>query len=126
LFNWAVPSRLEVLSAHVAEGEQATGRGPIERWAYVRATAGAEAQGRLAAEAHRYAGAPAYGRAFDAMGVPFEQVGVAGDDLAGRLLPYRRILDGVVVRALPVDWRLDELAEIARSAAGRARENPRD
>src|SRR5207302_1016581 len=40
LFNWAVPSRLEVLSAHVAEGEQATGRGPIERWGYVRATAG--------------------------------------------------------------------------------------
>jgi alkanesulfonate monooxygenase SsuD/methylene tetrahydromethanopterin reductase-like flavin-dependent oxidoreductase (luciferase family) len=144
LFNWAVASRLEALSAIVAEGEREAGRRPIERWAYVRATIGPNARARLAAEARGYALTPAYGRAFDEMGVPFEQVGVArdgrdalavaregrdspaGDVLAGQLQLYRRILDGVVVRALPVDWRLQELLEIARSAAGARSEDQRD
>jgi alkanesulfonate monooxygenase SsuD/methylene tetrahydromethanopterin reductase-like flavin-dependent oxidoreductase (luciferase family) len=125
LFNWAVPSRLESLSAIVAEGEREAGRGPIERWAYVRAAVGPDARTRLAAEARRYARTPAYGRAFEAAGVPFEQVGVAGDDLAGQLRPYRRILDGVVVRALPAAWRLDQVVEIARSASGPPGEGPR-
>jgi alkanesulfonate monooxygenase SsuD/methylene tetrahydromethanopterin reductase-like flavin-dependent oxidoreductase (luciferase family) len=126
LFNWAVPGRLEVLSALAADGEREGGCGPIERWAYVRTTVGPGARARLAAEARRYAGTPAYGRAFDAMGVPFRQVGVAGEDLARQLLPYRRILDGVVVRALPAAWQLAQLVEIGRSASGSASEDPRE
>lgn len=117
LFNWAVPERLLDLSDRVAEGTRDAGRHPIERWAYVRAAVGAGALERLAAEAGRYAGYPAYGRAFAAMGAEFRDVGVAGDDLPARLAPYRAILDGVVVRALPREWTLSEALEIAAAAA---------
>ena len=117
LFNWAVPERLHAASALVAEGERAAGRGPIERWAYVRAAVGAGARERLAAEARQYAQFAAYGRAFEAMGVPLERVGIAGEDLRAQLAPYRAILNGVVVRALPVDWSIEEAIAIARAAA---------
>ena len=94
---------------------------PIERWSYVRCAVGPDASKRLGEEAARYATSPAYGRAFDAMGEPFERVGVAGAGHRPAARGYRAVLDGTVVRALPVDWRLDELpaiAEAVRRAAG--------
>ena len=117
LFNWAVPEQLADLSGHVADGARDAGRPPVERWAYVRAAVGADALDRLAAEAAGYAGYAAYGRAFAAMGAEFREVGVAGDDLAAQLAPYRVILDGVVVRALPHEWTLREALDIAAAAA---------
>jgi alkanesulfonate monooxygenase SsuD/methylene tetrahydromethanopterin reductase-like flavin-dependent oxidoreductase (luciferase family) len=116
LFNWAVPDRLLELSAIVAGAERDAGRGRIERWAYVRAAVGPDATARLAAEAERYAGYPGYGRAFETMGRPFDRFGVAGPDLPAQLAAYRSALDGVVVRALPVEWDVPELIEIARAA----------
>jgi len=117
LFNWAVPDRLRAGIERVTEGERAAGGRRIERWAYVRAAEGPDARDRLGAEARRYARTPAYGRAFDAMDVPLETVGVAGDDLAAQLTAYRDVLDGVVVRALPREWRLADVLSIMRKAA---------
>lgn len=121
LFNWAIPEQLAKLSDIVAEGEREAGRAaPIERWAYVRAAVGPDARERLAEEAQRYAQAPAYRRAFEAMGAPFDKVGVTVTDLPAQLAAYREVLDGVVVRALPRQWRLEDVLEIARAAMGAA------
>jgi alkanesulfonate monooxygenase SsuD/methylene tetrahydromethanopterin reductase-like flavin-dependent oxidoreductase (luciferase family) len=117
LFNWTIPGRLAELSEIVAEGEREARRGPIERWSYVRAAVGPDARDRLGEEARRYAQAPAYGRAFEAAGAPFEDIGITSTDLPSQLAPYREVLDGVVVRALPREWRLDDVLEIARAAA---------
>ena len=116
LFNWAVPDRLVELSAIVADAGRDAGRAPVERWGYVRAAVGSDATARLAAEAERYAGYPAYGRAFDAIGQPFDRYGVAGSGLPAQLAAYRSALDGVVVRALPAEWSVPALIEIARAA----------
>ncbi len=121
LFNWAVPERLAEVSGLVDEGARALGRRRVERWAYVRAAIGEDARPRLADEAARYATNAAYGRAFEAMGVPFDTVGVGSEDLVGelrsQLAPYRHVLDGVVVRALPRSWTLEDVIPIARAAA---------
>jgi len=117
LFNWAVPARLSEIARMVAEGEREAGRGPIERWTYVRAAIGDDSRERLADEARRYARTPAYGRAFAAMGAPFDDVGVVGNDLSTLLAPYRDAVDGVVVRALPREWTIDEALAIAVAAA---------
>ena len=119
LFNWAVPDRLAETRLRVGEGEAAGGRRPIEQWAYVRAAVGPNARDRLAQEAAQYARSPAYGRAFAAMGRPLADVGVTGDDLGDQLRPYRDLLDGVVVRALPPAWDLDGALAIARAGAPR-------
>jgi hypothetical protein len=50
------------------------------------------------------------------MGVPFDHVGLAGDDVPAQLAPYRDVLDGAVVRALPAEPTLDALVDIARRA----------
>ena len=49
-------------------------------------------------------------------GSPSNASGVAGSDVDRQLEAYRAVLDGTVVRALPVQWRLDELLAIAESA----------
>ena len=116
LFNWAIPERLVHLSGLVAEGERDADRAPIERCAYVRTAIGPDAGERLAAEAGRYAQYPAYGRAFSAMSAEHRQAGVTGEDLVPQLAPYQAIMDGVVVRALPREWTLQALIEIAAAA----------
>ena len=117
LFNWATPERLVRANEWVREGEAAAGRPRIERWSYIRATVGEDARERLAAEARRYARTPAYGRAFTAQHVGMDAVGIAGDDLAVQLRPYLEVLDGAVVRALPVEWDFPHALAIARAAA---------
>jgi alkanesulfonate monooxygenase SsuD/methylene tetrahydromethanopterin reductase-like flavin-dependent oxidoreductase (luciferase family) len=116
LFNWATPERLAEVSALVAAG----GRPGVLRWTYVRTAVGPDARERIGAEAGRYARSPAYARAFEAMGVAREEIGIAGSagtDLAPQIAPYRAVVDGVVIRALPATWTLDEALEIARAAA---------
>jgi alkanesulfonate monooxygenase SsuD/methylene tetrahydromethanopterin reductase-like flavin-dependent oxidoreductase (luciferase family) len=129
LLNWALPARLRWAVERVAQGATSAGRPPkaVETWTYVRAAIGPDARQRLAREAERYARNAAYGRQFAEMGAPFEEVGVHLEDeaapaagLSSQLDPYRRVLDGVVVRALPARTPpgLDELRAIARAAAG--------
>lgn len=122
LLNWAVPERLVGSVARIRRSAAAAGRDPasVDAWTYVRAAVGPDARARLGGEAERYARSPAYGRQFAEMGVPLDAVGVAGDDLPAQLGPYRDVMDGVVVRALPAATAqgnlLEELVEIARSA----------
>jgi len=120
LFNWATPSRLANVSALVAEGSARAGRGPVERWAYVRTAVGHDARTRVGEEAARYAESPAYRRAFDAQAVPFADIGIAGSsatDLAPQIAAYRAVVDGVVIRALPRSWTVEDALVIARAAA---------
>jgi len=120
LLNWKVPQRIPAARAEIAAGATEAGRTPesVDVWAYVRAAVGPGARERLGAEAQRYNTTPAYGRAFAAMNVPFDRVGVAGEDLPAQLDSYRAVLDGVVVRALPPDRELAGFLSIARAAAG--------
>jgi alkanesulfonate monooxygenase SsuD/methylene tetrahydromethanopterin reductase-like flavin-dependent oxidoreductase (luciferase family) len=121
LFNWASPDRLVRANAWVSEGEAAAGRPRSERWSYIRATLGDDARERLGAEARRYSRMPGYGKAFAAQHVAFDTVGIAGDDLAGQLAPYRELLDGAVVRALPAEWDFAQASAIAQAAVGAGR-----
>lgn len=118
LFNWALPDRLAWTRARVAEGAEQAGRAAssVETWTYVRAAVGPDARERIGREAARYAMSPAYGRQFDAMAVPLDDVGAGGGDLRAQLSPYREVVDGVVVRALPARAALDDLLAIARAA----------
>jgi alkanesulfonate monooxygenase SsuD/methylene tetrahydromethanopterin reductase-like flavin-dependent oxidoreductase (luciferase family) len=120
LLNWKVPERIPAARAEIAAGAVEAGRSPesVDVRAYVRAAVGPGARERLGAEAQRYNTTPAYGRAFTAMNVAFDRVGVAGADLPGQLAPYQAVLDGVVVRALPPGRDLAEFLAIARAAAG--------
>jgi alkanesulfonate monooxygenase SsuD/methylene tetrahydromethanopterin reductase-like flavin-dependent oxidoreductase (luciferase family) len=122
LFNWATPRRLAEASALVAEGSRRAGRGPVERWAYVRTAVGPDARARIGEEAARYGESPAYRRAFDAQAVPLDDIGIAGavgSDLSALVDAYRAAVDGVVIRALPRAWTLEEALDIARAAAPR-------
>jgi alkanesulfonate monooxygenase SsuD/methylene tetrahydromethanopterin reductase-like flavin-dependent oxidoreductase (luciferase family) len=117
LFNWAVPERLAANGVQVDEGALETGRAHVERWTYVRTAVGADARSRIGAEAAKYARSPAYGRTFEAMGVPLDEIGLPGDAIVDQLPAYRHAVDGVVIRALPVAWTLEDVATIARAAA---------
>jgi alkanesulfonate monooxygenase SsuD/methylene tetrahydromethanopterin reductase-like flavin-dependent oxidoreductase (luciferase family) len=126
LLNWALPDRLRSASSLVAAGAESAGRAPgdVAIWTYVRAAVGPAARERLGREAARYATSPAYGRQFTEMGAPFEEVGVTVDTIGAPGAPlgvqlewYRRVVDGVVVRALPHEPALDDLLAIARAAA---------
>ena len=123
LFNWAVPERLADARARLDMAARDAGRSPeaVEVWSYVRTAIGDDARQRLGREAARYAQGPAYGRQFREMGGPFDAVGVAGADLPRQLVPYRAVLDGVVVRALPAEPTLDALRAIAQAAIGDVR-----
>ena len=118
LFNWATPDRLGAARARLEDAARRAGRDPrdVEVWSYVRTAVGTDARERLGREAERYAQGAAYGRQFREMGVPFDRVGLAGDDIPTQLAPYRDVLDGAVVRALPAEPTLDALVEIARRA----------
>lgn len=118
LFNWATPERLATARARLETSARRAGRDPseIQVWSYVRTAVGAHARERLGREAERYAEGAAYGRQFREMGVPFDRVGLAGDDVPAQLAPYRDVLDGAVVRALPAEPTFDALVDIARRA----------
>jgi hypothetical protein len=120
LFNWMVPGRLVWAKARVAEGVKRSGRyDPPEMAAYVRCAVGGGATGRVAAEAAKYNGYPAYTRHFAAMGVPLDSVGVTDQsgDYPSRLADYDSVLDEVVVRALPESESVASTLAVAEASA---------
>ena len=120
LFNWAVPDRLAQARGRLDAAARTAARDPsdCDAWSYVRTAIGDDARARLGREAARYAEGAAYGRQFREMGVPLDAVGVAGEDLPRQLVPYRDVLDGVVVRALPAEPTIDALRAIGLAAIG--------
>ena len=125
LLNWMVPERIEWARGHVARGAGRSGRdGGPEVAAYVRAAIGESAVDRMAKEAAKYNSYPAYTRHFAAMGAPFESVGVTDGNgrYAARLAEYDRVLDEVVVRALPASESVASTLVVAEASApgGRA------
>lgn len=115
LLNWMTPARIAWALRQIEKG--ATDRRP-EIASYVRAALGEDAGSRIAEEALRYASMPHYRRHFEAMGAEPSEVGVALGDAEDPLEPYDRLLDEVVVRALPRGTdETDEIVQIARSAS---------
>lgn len=120
LLNWMLPGRIEWARQRVAEGAQACGRDELpELAAYVRAAIGPGAEDRLAAEAAKYNRYPAYTRHFTAMGAPLGAVGVtdARGSYARLLSDYDRVLDEVVVRALPETESVASTLAVAEASA---------
>jgi alkanesulfonate monooxygenase SsuD/methylene tetrahydromethanopterin reductase-like flavin-dependent oxidoreductase (luciferase family) len=125
LFNWMLPERISWARRRVAEGADRSGREELpEMAAYVRAAVGEGAGDRIAAEEARYNGYPAYSRHFKAMGAPAGSVGVfdAGGAYLTGLADYDRVLDEVVVRALPASDSVAStlaVAEASRPGGGK-------
>jgi alkanesulfonate monooxygenase SsuD/methylene tetrahydromethanopterin reductase-like flavin-dependent oxidoreductase (luciferase family) len=120
LFNWMVPDRIEWAKARVAEGARRAGRDDLPRTAcYVRCALGDGAAERVAKEASKYNGYPAYTRHFSAMGVPLGGVGVTGqaEGFTSRLADYDRVLEEVVVRALPESESVASTLAVAEASA---------
>lgn len=120
LFNWMLPERIEWAKARAAEGARAGGRDDLPQMAaYVRAAIGESAAERVAREAAKYNRYPAYTRHFAAMGAPIESVGVTDRDggYARRLADYDRVLDEVVVRALPESESAASTLAVAEASA---------
>lgn len=116
LFNWMPPERLEWAAGKVSAGARSASRPDLPRKAaYVRAAIGAGAGQRLLAEAERYHRIPAYRRHFDAMGAPLGSVGIAAGpaEIPARTAAYDRVLDEVVVRALPASDSLESTEAVA-------------
>lgn len=122
LLNWMVPERIRWAAQKVSDGARRAGRPePPRLAAYVRAALGPGARERVGREAHKYNHSPAYSRHFRAMGVPLDSVGLAEHDGAGfaPLVDYDKVLDEVVIRALPETGTVaSTLAVAARSAPG--------
>lgn len=120
LFNWMVPERIEWARSRVAEGARRSGRDGLPEFAaYVRCAIGPGAVDRVAAEAAKYNGYPAYTRHFTAMQVPLERVGVTDEtgDNPARLADYDSVLDEVVVRALPESESVTSTLAVAEASA---------
>lgn len=120
LLNWMLPERIQWAKGHVARGSRRSGRDdPPEVAAYVRAAIGVGAGERIAREAAKYNSYPAYTRHFAAMGAPLKSVGVSDEDggYAARLADYDRVLDEVVVRALPASDSVASTLAVAEASA---------
>ena len=120
LLNWMVPERIVWAKAKVAEGAARAGRDDLPQTAcYVRCAIGEGAVDRVAKEAAKYNGYPAYTRHFNAMGVPLGSVGVTGeaDGFTSRLADYDRVLEEVVVRALPASESVTSTLAVAEASA---------
>lgn len=119
LLNWMVPERIVWARERIAEGARRSGRDDLpEVAAYVRCAIGSGAAERVAAEAAKYNGYPAYTRHFKAMGVPLAEVGVTDrtQDYPSRLADYDRVLDEVVVRALPESESVTSTLAVAEAS----------
>lgn len=120
LLNWMVPERIVWAREHIGRGAARAERegGPVVA-AYVRTAIGEGAGDRIAAEAGRYNRYPAYQRHFREMGVPLASVGVSDGDggCPARLAEYDRVLDEMVVRALPASETVASTLAVAEAAA---------
>ncbi|HEX2179897.1 MAG TPA: LLM class flavin-dependent oxidoreductase [Actinomycetota bacterium] len=122
LFNWMLPERITWARQRVAEGADRSGREDLpEMAAYVRAAVGEGAGERIATEAAKYNGYPAYTRHFKAMGAPVASVGVidAGAGYLADLADYDKVLDEVVVRALPASDSIASTLAVAEASRPR-------
>jgi alkanesulfonate monooxygenase SsuD/methylene tetrahydromethanopterin reductase-like flavin-dependent oxidoreductase (luciferase family) len=120
LFNWMVPGRITWAKDRVAEGARRAERDGLPQTAcYVRCAIGEGAADRVAKEAAKYNGYPAYTRHFRAMGVPLGTVGVTGraDGFTSRLADYDSVLEEVVVRALPESESVASTLAVAEASA---------
>jgi alkanesulfonate monooxygenase SsuD/methylene tetrahydromethanopterin reductase-like flavin-dependent oxidoreductase (luciferase family) len=120
LFNWMLPERIAWATRRVAEGAARSGREDRpELAAYVRAAVGEGAVNRIAHEAAKYNGYPAYTRHFKAMGAPPASVGVSdeGGGYTPRLADYDKVLDELVVRALPASESVASTLAVAEASA---------
>jgi alkanesulfonate monooxygenase SsuD/methylene tetrahydromethanopterin reductase-like flavin-dependent oxidoreductase (luciferase family) len=120
LFNWMVPARITWAKDRVAEGAGRAERDGLPRTAcYVRCAIGDGAVDRVAGEASKYNGYPAYTRHFSAMGVPLAAVGVTGEaeGFTSKLADYDRVLEEVVVRALPASESVTSTLAVAEASA---------
>lgn len=120
LFNWMLPERLEWAAGMVNAGARSASRPGLPYLAaYVRVATGAGAAQRLRDEAQRYHRIPAYRRHFDSMGAPPGSVGIAGAlaGLPASMAAYDRVLDEVVVRALPASDSIGSTLAVAEQLA---------
>ncbi len=120
LLNWMVPERIAWARAHIFKGSRRSSRTELpEVAAYVRAAIGEGAADRIAAEAAKYNTLPAYTRHFTAMGAPLGSVGVSDGNgtYAQGLSDYDRVLDEVVVRALPASDSVGPTLAVAEASA---------
>ena len=92
LLNWLTPGQAERSGAIVSGAARDAGRPEPWLYGYVRASLGAAAKERLAAEAQRYAGYPAYAAHFARMGLEAIDTAVFGDDPESSGMAWRRLL----------------------------------
>jgi alkanesulfonate monooxygenase SsuD/methylene tetrahydromethanopterin reductase-like flavin-dependent oxidoreductase (luciferase family) len=116
LLSWLTPdvARDQAEAAHaLAAGAQASD----SRVAlYVRTALTAEAGGRLAEEARRYAGYPAYAANFARLGIRAEDTVLDHDTFADRIPRYRDAVDEVVLRVIaPTDSVDDHVRFVERA-----------
>jgi alkanesulfonate monooxygenase SsuD/methylene tetrahydromethanopterin reductase-like flavin-dependent oxidoreductase (luciferase family) len=118
LFNWLTPEYARRSADLVREGAAAAKRRPPLLCAYVRFAMGAGGEARLADEANRYAGIPAYAAHFERMGVkPVETaiVGSTAADTRAALARWNGVVDEVVLRAITANDTLEETLALVRA-----------
>jgi alkanesulfonate monooxygenase SsuD/methylene tetrahydromethanopterin reductase-like flavin-dependent oxidoreductase (luciferase family) len=107
LLSWLTPdvASEQAEAAHALAGARASD----SRVAlYVRTALAAEAAGRLAEEARRYAGYPAYAANFARLGIRAEETVMDHDTFSDRILRYRDAVDEVVLRVIPSTDSVDD------------------
>jgi len=122
LLNWLTPGQAERSGATVREAARDAGRPEPWLYGYVRTALGAAAGERLAAEARRYAGYPAYAAHFARMGVQAIDTAVASDNpesIWDGLAPFAAVLDETVVRAITAVETVEAYEELLKAAAPR-------
>ena len=122
LLNWLTPGQAERSGAIVREAARDAGRPEPWLYGYVRTALGAAAKERLAAEAQRYAGYPAYAAHFARMGVQAIDTAVSEDapeSIRDGLAPFAAVLDETVIRAITASESVEAYEELLRAAAPR-------
>lgn len=122
LLNWLTPGQAQRSCAIVREAARESGRPEPWLYGYVRTALGAAAGERLASEARRYAGYPAYAAHFTRMGVQAIDTAAAGDDpesIRNGLAPFAAVLDETVIRAITAVETAEAYEELLRAAAPR-------
>lgn len=119
LFNWLTPEHARVSAEWVRAGASAAGRRAPRLCAYVRVALGSATRDRLAEEAARYAGIPAYAAHFERMGVKPLETAIAGDTpeaIQKALGRWRGVVDEIVLRAITAKDTVEENLALVRAA----------
>ena len=122
LLNWMTPAGAAVARREIDTVVGETGRQAPRVSLYVRTSVDQAGERRLADEAARYAGYPAYAASFRRFGIDAIETTVRTDErttLRERLGAYRDTLDEVVVRAVVGEETLGAYLDLAKLAAPR-------